>query len=313
MKTILFFNHKQKQCGVYQYGYRTGSILTKSTKFNFVYCEVESEAEYLSLMHTHNPVAVFYNYHPSTMSWFGNDCIVRFNKAIHFGLHHEGSEPGIRFNGGCIVLDSTFKDTHDHFAVPRPLIEGVEVTYKQNDIPVISSFGFGFGNKGFGRLVKMVNDQFDEAIIRLHIPFAYYGDRNGDSVRSIYPGCQNEVKKPGIKLVITNDFMTDAELLNWLAASNLNAFLYDEMPGRGLSSVIDYALSVNVPLAITKTHMFRHIVNTSPSICVEDRSLKDIIQSGAGALQQYRERWSNQKLIEKYELISIGLLNNRVK
>lgn len=303
MKNILFFNHKQKQCGVYQYGYRTGNILKKSTEYNFIYQEVENENEFLTSISNFNPSALFYNYHPLTMSWLGNHCSIdRFPNIMHFGLHHEGSEPGIRFHG-VIILDCTQPDTNDHFSVPRPLFENVNFTENNSVVPIISSFGFGFGNKGFGRIVKTVNDQFEEAIIRLHIPFAYYGDRDGKSVDQLYPGCYNEVNKDGIKLIITNNFLNDEDLLNFLSSSTLNIFLYDEMIGRGLSSTIDYALSVNVPLAISKTHMFRHINNTAPSICVEDRSLAEIITSGASVLQQYRNKWSNQNLIKKYEQV----------
>jgi len=175
-----------------------------------------------------------------------------------------------------------------------------------HDVPVISSFGFGFGNKGFGRIVKTVNDQFDEAIIRLHIPFAHYGDMDKQSIKNIYPGCYAEVKKTGIKLEITNDFYTDEQLLNFLSESTLNIFLYDEMLGRGLSSVIDYGLSVNVPLAISQSYMFRHIKMTQPSICYEDRTLPEIIASGPEILQPLRDQWSQANFIAKYEQI----LNN---
>lgn len=303
MDTILFLNHKEKQCGVYQYGLRTGDILKKSSRYNFIYQEVDSEAEHASIIANLNPRGIIYNYHPATMPWLGNHCMDKFPNIVHYGIHHEGTEPNIKFNGGIIILDTTFIDTEDHFSVPRPLFENINITPPITAIPVISSFGFGFMNKGFNRICRLVNAQFDSAIIKLHIPFAFFGDRDGASVRNIYPGCYSEIRKPNIKLVITNNFLTDSELLNFLGSSTINVFLYDEMIGRGLSSVIDYALSVNVPIAISKTNMFRHINTTSPSICVEDRSLPSIIQSGSGVLQQYRDKWSNYNLISKYEQI----------
>lgn len=302
LPTVLFINHKQKQCGVYQYGYRSANILNKSKLYNFIYAEVESEQEFFNVVNDNNPIGIIYNYHPLTMAWLGNHSFI-FPDVVHYGLHHEGSTPDhIKFNH-LLIVDSVVEDTDINFSVGRPLLDSSLVSYAAPQIPTISSFGFGFGNKGFGRIVKLVNDQFDEAIIRLHIPRAYYGDRNGESSVNIFPGCYNEVKKEKIKLIITNDFLSDLDMLNFLASSTINVFLYDEMIGRGLSSVIDYALSVKVPIAINKTYMFRHIYNTQPSICVEDKTLAEIIDSGDAPLQQYRDKWSLDNFNKKYETI----------
>lgn len=307
--TVLFINHKQKQCGVYQYGYRSANILNKSQEYNFVYAEVESEKEFFNIVDLNNPIGIIYNYHPLTMPWLGNHSF-KYPGVVHYGLHHEGSTPDhIRFNH-LLIVDSMVEDTDKNFSVGRPLLDVSDVIYSKPEIPTISSFGFGFGNKGFGRIVALVNEQYDEAIIRLHIPRAYYGDRDGESSVNIFPGCFNEVKKDGIKLVITTDFLNDLDMLNFLASNSVNVFLYDEMLGRGLSSVIDYALSVNIPIAINKTYMFRHIYDTKPSICVEDRSLSEIIESGPSALQQYREKWSLNNFNKIYENI---ITNTREK
>lgn len=310
MDNVLLINQKERQCGVYQYGFRTGKILKKSTVYNFLYCEIDghahppdSEAELMNLAAQYRPKAIIYNYHPSTMAWLGRDLMNRLPGIVHYGMHHEGSESGL-FDY-YIYLDSTFSDTDRRFSVPRPLLEDVSLTYQSNPVPIISSFGFGFGNKGFGMVVKTVNDQFDKAIVRLHISRAFYGDRNGESSAGVFPGCRAEAKKPGIELVITDNFLSDEEVLAFMASSTLNAFFYDEMaPSRGLSSVIDYALSVKVPIAISTCCMFRHI--TSPSICYTNRSLPEIIAAGSEPLQQYRNLWSNANLIRKYEQIVGG-------
>lgn len=309
---IIFLNHKQTHCGVYQYGLRLSNILKKSSNFKYIYLEVESEIELCQLATPYNPIAIIYNYHPLTMGWLNTGSFNLFSSAKHFGIHHEGGKPPIAFNE---YLDI---DCDKPNGIPRPLFENFKKTEAYNHIdyikteawnkephspkPVINSFGFGFGNKGFGRVCKMVNDQFDEAIIRLHMPFAYYGDRDGQSIKNIYPGCFNEIKKPGIVLNITSNFLSNDKLLDFLSDGDLNLFLYDDMPDRGLSSVIDYALSVNVPLAINHTGMFRHIYD-NPEICVEHNSLREIINNGITPIEQFRQKWSNENLINKVEQI----------
>ena len=187
MENILFINHKEKQCGVYQYGKRSADILKNSNKYNFIYIEILSENELWNNIQFHKPIAIIYNYHTSTMPWFGRHSIIRYSNIVHYAIHHEGSEPDhIQFNY-YLYPDSIYNDTNKRFSIPRPLFENKNINYTKNDIPIIGSFGFGFGNKGFGRVVKTVNDQFDEAIIKLHIPRAFYGDKNGEASAGVFP------------------------------------------------------------------------------------------------------------------------------
>lgn len=111
------------------------------------------------------------------------------------------------------------------------------------------------------------------------------------------------MKKSNIKLEITTDFMDNKALLNFLAASSINIFLYDEEPGRGLSSVMDYVICINKPVAISKSNMFRHVFNTIPSICADNRSLLEIMKSNNDSLLPFREKWSHANFIKRYETI----------
>ena len=177
---------------------------------------------------------------------------------------------------------------------------------RNNKIPIVSSFGFGFGHKGFGSVVKTANEQFDEVLIRLHIPRAYYGDRDGEATAGVLPGRLAEMKNPHAKIEITHGFLSDSDLLRFLADSDINVFLYHETHNTGLSSVVDYALSVPVPIAINKTSMFRHICK--PEMCVENNTLPQIIKQGCGILDEYRELWSNANFLLKYETILNSIL-----
>jgi len=304
MDNIIFLNHKEKACGVYQYGYRSGKILQKSTNYNFIYVEVETQAEFANAVNLHKPIGIIYNYHPATMPWLGYHGMNMFPSIKHYGLYHEGGVPDSKQFNYILYVDSTHNDIGTSFGIPRPLFETSYPNIK-NNIPVISSFGFGFEHKGFEKIVKIVNNQFDEAIIKLHISKSFYADRDGNRSAAVISRCHNEIKKPGIKLITTNNFLTDDDLLAFLAASTVNIFLYDniEQFACGLSSVIDYALSVNVPLAISKSNMFRHIKDGQPSMCVEDRSLTEIIQSGNQTTDFYKDLWSHNNFVKKYEMI----------
>lgn len=297
MDNVLFINSTQQQCGVYQYGVRVFDIIKHSEKYNFVYVEALNNDTYLSNLALFSPKAVIYNYHPLTMPWFTGE---KRNGITQYQIHHEGSVHDNLKPDFYLFADSIYPESQNILSLPRPLFENVP-KHNKPEIPTIKSFGFGFGNKNYGQIVKLVNEQFDEAVIALHIPRAFFGDKDGQATNDILPGIYSQMKNPNIRLELTHDFMDSAELLRFLSESTLNIFLYEQMNGRGLSSTIDYALSVDVPIAVNHSYMFRHIY--SPGICAETRTLQEIIDSGIAPILPYRDKWSNQNLLKKIENI----------
>jgi hypothetical protein len=299
-ETVLYINHKIKECGVYQYGLRSGNILKNSTKNIFIYKEIDSISEYETTISEYNPKVVIYNNHNIIMPWLTNQLIKNHPEITHVGVYHEG---GINDMYEYLISpDPTFIDTDKIFSSPRPLLFGYEIDYPKIIIPTINSFGFSFGDKGFKKVVDIVCAEFDEAIINLHMPSAHF-DRPKSETEKVLRDCEGSVTKKDVTLNINRRFLPEVELLNFLSSSSVNLFPYDPHNNRGISSVIDYALSVDTPIAITKSHMFRHISNSNPSICVEDRKIIDIINSGTECLSEYKKEWSESEFIEKYNKI----------
>jgi hypothetical protein len=98
-------------------------------------------------------------------------------------------------------------------------------------------------------------------------------------------------------------FASDEEILYFLSKNTANIFLYDLSFGRGPSSVIDYALSVNTPLCINDSYMFNHIYNDD--ICVCKNSIQKCINN-SHILDLYRKKWCHNKLVEKLNQIIEG-------
>lgn len=110
---------------------------------------------------------------------------------------------------------------------------------------------------------------------------------------------------------ISHDFLSREQLLNFLAGNTLNAFFYDVHKRRGISSTIENALAVDRPLAITRCGMFRHVSSASPSICIEDNSLKEIIRNGTKPLARFREDWTQARFLGSLEQIVDRVLEKR--
>lgn len=274
---MLMISRKAKQCGVSDYGKRLYAILQKY--FDIDYREVngieDCKAEGYNI--------VLWNYHYATLPFVTNDTLQKGVK--HFAIFHEAA---LNFTPDKVIDTSI-----------RPLFE-VEFPEVINPVPVIGSFGFGFPDKNFSRIAEMVKEQFTEAVIRLNIPFAEYGDRDGflarreaDKVRGILAGTN-------IQLVVNHDYLSQTDLLTFLNGNDINLFMYAQSHGRGLSSAIDYALSVKKPIGVSDSEMFRHLPES-----LRNTDIKWLIENSVNELQGVYKTHSNRNLVNKFAAIFI--------
>jgi hypothetical protein len=210
------------------------------------------------------------------------------------------------------AADTSSNQMFDYLLCPDPtLVENVTHVRKIGRIiphytntkpmptkPLIGSFGFGFKDKGFDRLVGKVQAEFDEATILLHVPNNDLVDPEGDKFADeVLDRCEEVIIKPGIKLLINRSFLPLPQLLDLLAACSINVFCYDEDKDQGVSSVIEHALAVRRPIAITRSGMFRHVLGAKPSICLEDRTIKEIMDEGIAPLVPFYASWSEEAFL----------------
>jgi len=317
---VLFLNHKIQSCGVYQYGLRIFNILQKSNTNTYLYKEIENYSEYINITNVVLPEVIIYNYHVSTMSWLNNNNILK--NIINIGIPHETN--GNMFDS-ILSIDPNEPETYNIFNIPRPIYENVDkllynykITNKKieefiNDIegaevPIFGSFGFGFTNKGFDKIIHIINEQYNRAIIKLIITYAHFDANKENNINTVSKLCNSINKKPGIKLMITHTFLTNEEVLLFLTTNTCNIFLYDKLEKRVISSVIDYAISVNKPFIISDSYMFRNIY--SDDICVYKTNIRDAIEHSKKRLPNLLEKYSNKNLIDKIENI-INILKNQ--
>lgn len=306
-ETVLFINHPEKECGVHQFGENVFSAIKASAVFTFIYCECSDKAQLCEQINRNNPSAIIYNYYGSTMPWL-NTSITRGIKIPHIGIIHEVTQERVNqanktFFDFHIAPDPTVLLTNPIVFKTGRLIPFYNGAHETPATTTIGSFGFGTKGKGYTKIIQTVQEEFDNAIIRLNIPFARFGDADGHGAKAYAESCQKLIYKKGIQLKVTHDFLSQQEILAFLASNTINCFFYDENKNRGISSVIDLALAVDVPVAITKSNMFRNITGTIPSICIEEQSLKKIIETGTSPLLQYKKEWTAENLCWDYERI----------
>jgi hypothetical protein len=302
---VLFVNHLQERCGIYQYGKRLFNCLMQDDRYEHEYVATNDKQTFIETCQKFQPDVIIFNWHEATMRWFTRD-LNYINNAKQFIVFHEGAIPlDIDFDGCFSAAYHRYDPSQSIYSIPRPLIEFNPSVKQANTIPSIGSFGFGFVNKGFEKVCSLVQDQFNEASLKLHITTAHFGQNNDQTVKNIINYCKHMVTKPGIELAITTDFISDDSLLNFLHSNEINIFMYDDEPHRRAhSSVIDYVVSAQSCFAVNSSSMFSHLGEHWDSVNIDKTNIQDIIDRGNSVAIQLQQQWSDSNVRDSvYEVI----------
>jgi hypothetical protein len=320
MKKIIFVTQTlgyKSACGIGLIGKLLAETLVKSKKYNFeiLYtdniCDVENE------IIKNKPDVVIFNYHAGS-SRLAEDIEIRkkYNNIKYILLHHEMNQAMVdnfspeKFFGFEYLIcgDNTLNTNDGIFTTNRLMPPYSPSQYVDSQIPIIGFQGFGFKHKGIHKIANKVQEEFDEAIIRLHIPFSYFGDPYGVEAKERVQEVKNIITKPGIKVEASYDLKTTQEIVEFLSKNTINCYFYDLLSDRGLASSTDYALAARRPIAVTKSHQLRNFIGLKPSICIEDNSLRDIISFGLKPLENLYNAYKEEVVISEYEKIIDNIL-----
>ena len=321
---IGYSNNEKYHCGIGIRGKLNSDILKKSDKYNFIQCFIDNTIDLEELVQKYLPKVIFYNYHSTTTPWITNDILrQKYLNIVHIMIHYDMHQhlidtfnPNNFANFNYILTDDdTLKGRDNIFIVPRSIpmndlfTEDYQVT--NSNIPKIGFQGFAVPHKGIPRIARQVQDEFDDAILRFHIPFSYYSDQSGDIVRHILNEVYSIITKPNIKIEVSHEFLTDEEIIRWLHENTINCYFNDYLDGSGIASSPDYAIAARKPIAITRSHQFRHMWDLSPSIMIEHNSLKTIIKNGIFPLKKLYDKYTHEKVIQAYENICDKFVTNQ--
>jgi hypothetical protein len=305
MARILFVNSDKEADGLTDYGRRFNHVIQKSTMHKIKYVEL-SHVENIEITATYfKPDVIIYNYHKMTfphLSSITKNWIGKYKQVI---IYHEFGNDC--FSDAIIHVDSTKQDNvnKQFFSVPRPLYE-TNFEFRKNNIPHFGSYGFGGYHKNFDLAVKLIVDQFEEAVINFNIPRCYF-DYDINIRKNIIENCKHIVQDSGknIKFNISEDFLDYNDLIKFLNKNDCIIFMHADrdISDLTLSASTDYAMMAKKPIVLSKSNMFRHFESVRPSVYSADRPLIDIINSGIEPLQSMYEAHGTKAFIEKFEWI----------
>ena len=316
MSTILFVNHRSRRCGVHEFGNEIYGQITASARFSFVLVECDSTGSLLSEVERYAPAAIVFNYHPMTMPWAPSAAIACADVPTIGVIHDVTAEIAEDWKGPyfdrLVTHDPGLRSSNSLFvSAPRPLPRYTPTAAPPETGPIrVGSFGFASPDKGWERLVQAAQDSFDECIVRLHIPAGDFADADGTLARKLVEQCRSLIRREGVSIEVSHEFVPRDELLEFLASNHINALFYE--PDRGLggiSSAADLAIASGRPMALRRGKMFREFDSAQPSIFIEDLTLAAILANGTKPLEPFRAAWTQQALVEAYEQAVASVLN----
>ncbi|MFY9621698.1 MAG: methyltransferase domain-containing protein [Pyrinomonadaceae bacterium] len=304
---VLFVSYEERQCGVYQYGKNLLGALQKSDKYRFDYAGIRNLEDIDSHANNSDYAAIIYNYHPLTLTFIKPELPRRY-KQVNIAVMHEMTQAEAdrmpdKFFQHYVMSDPTLIENNPAVFKTGRLILPYTNGKEPPDVTTIGTFGFSLSSKGYQRLVDMVQNEFDDAIIRIHVPSNGIIDADGSSARQQIQECQRRIRKPGIRIQASHEFLSHQAMLDLLAGNTINAFLYDYLDVSSLSSSPDYALAVRRPIVISKCVMFRHLQSLDPPITIEDSSLKELVKNGIEPFSHLYQLWNEKNVLREYENI----------
>lgn len=308
----IFINPTKANCSIYESGQMIYNSLLLSDRYELDYLEVNESKQQQYAINRYIPDTYdFYafNYHHATMGWLNTKSVHQLpGLKIAFVLECSPNNPFVLcpsedFDVYC-ALDPTMNIADERvYAFSRPLEIPVKIrstTPYQNSepcVPIIGSFGFATPGKGFELVIDAVNKEFDDAIIRINIPKGTYVK---DVHWNLYKDLHRKKTKKGIQIVVTQNYMSKEELIEWCGQNTLNCFLYDRnIPG--LAATTDQAISSGRPLAVSENDTFRHIIQYIKPY--PHRSLKESIAVSEAEVLRIQKDWAPARFAKRFDRV----------
>lgn len=300
-------------CGIGIIGKLIGETLEQHPDYDFKTLYTDEYGDlFVDVVNQWQPECIIYNYAPGTAGWMDQPQVrmqipvpqVRIMHDMYQALANDFL-PEHHANWQYLLADDPSVVGNDRVFITNRLLPPTTThVYQDGDKPIIGFQGFGPPHKGIGRLARQVQEEFDEAIFRLHIPFGYYEDLihgyQGSNAYARVEEVKSIITKPGIEVQFSHDLMETQDIVNWLAQNTINCYFYDYLDGCGIASSPDYALAARRPIALTKSHQFRNFWNIEPSIFIEDKSIKEIISQGTAPLEPLYAAYSRESVWADY-------------
>jgi hypothetical protein len=293
----IFYNSEKAQCSIYESGLMCYNALKQSDNYILDYTEEQ-------VLYVDYDFAVF-NQHVAVNNWMTNGILNEYKGKKYCIVLEVGQDDELmpltpKIFDAYIVIDPSITDHSNVYGFPRPIEYYQTDSYIDRGYPTIGSFGFATDGKRWGEIIELAQQDFDTALVKINIPFATYVTDSWQRTQNIMLDIKSRIKKPGIRVELTHDYMNKEQLVRWCSRNTINYFPYYRNM-HGLAAVTDQAISAKRPILVTTNPTFRHLfkyIKPYPNI-----SLKDAIQENYQGVLKMNDDWSPANFCKKFESI----------
>lgn len=304
---IAFITNPPVQCGVAQFGQNTLYALRTYSQHEFHEFPLAGRDDFEKAFPAIAAADLaLYNYHPFTLPFITPYEVGRTKKPA-IGLVHEydyltaHSAHADIFRYRIVPDPTVVSRTSGLWAVPR-IIRQNRIVARNSDetVTTIGTIGFLTPGKDFSELTDFSARHFKKAVLRVHAPSPYYGEKQDEIMKQMDEYLREKCVGK-MELIISHEYLSPDGLVNFLAGNDLNAFFYDEQSGRGVSSVIDFAIASERPMVLSNCSMFRHIRHFAPELFLANTPVRQILETGGESCKRLKALWTPEKAARAYD------------
>lgn len=295
---ILFLTHRNKQCGVKAHGNRFLQAMSdnSSSSDKWIVAEVWSMDSIREAVWYWKPDITIMNYHPSTMPRLEPEknfsLKTKFVALPHEELTLDGAKNFLKkhtmFEAALWQDPTMFENINNIYLIPRCIPKFFKTKRPdRRDIPkgdlVVKMFGFGAGGKNPEECIQAIEKEFENATIVAHFPMNEHADPDGSGGELMVEQLRGSVTKPGVKVLRSlemycGQYMSENDLVQWLADADINLSMHKDDEGTGISSTTDLMMAAGVPFAVNESSFYRHLPNEIK--LNSQNTLKDVLNKG---------------------------------
>lgn len=312
-KRILFVTHKAEKCGIAQYGRDTLDALAKSDKYEFIRKKVESMPEFAAaLIDAYPHAATVFNYPTELRRWLmENSPEMKGGDAPRILIEHDHSTQAWadsrveNFFTDYVFFNPALVPNNPRVHTVRRFVPATPPSPEPGMLVKVGTFGFATEVKRLEWFAHEIKTNFEdhEIMVRMHMPANDVVDPDGSKGVAAMGIIAQELH--GYTAQLSKNYKTKREMVEWLAANDLNVFFYDPSQN-GLSSAVDLAIAAGKPVALNKVNAFAHLFGRKPSPFVEDypygHGLKSILRNGDD-FDDLRRAWSEENFVKDWEKV----------